>query len=40
MKDTGLGIPAETLPRIFEMFTQVGSSLDRAKAGWVSGSHW
>ncbi|AMV40600.1 PAS domain S-box protein [Planctomyces sp. SH-PL62] len=31
--DDGIGIPAEMLPRIFDMFTQVGSSLDRAQGG-------
>ncbi|WP_246522719.1 ATP-binding protein [Gemmata palustris] len=31
--DNGLGIPTEMLPKIFEMFTQVGSSLDRSQGG-------
>ncbi|MCE9566148.1 MAG: PAS domain-containing protein [Planctomycetes bacterium] len=31
--DTGVGVPPEMLPKIFEMFTQVGSSLDRAQGG-------
>jgi len=33
IKDTGIGIPAEMLPRIFELFTQVERSLDRAQGG-------
>jgi len=31
--DTGLGIPAEMLPTIFDMFTQVGTSLERSQGG-------
>jgi signal transduction histidine kinase len=33
VSDTGLGIPPEMLPRIFEMFTQVDRSVDRAEGG-------
>src|SRR5581483_629934 len=33
VRDTGVGIPADMLPRIFDMFTQVGQSLDRARGG-------
>ena len=31
--DTGVGIPSEMLPKVFDLFTQVGSSLDRAQGG-------
>jgi signal transduction histidine kinase/CheY-like chemotaxis protein len=33
VKDDGLGIPSELLPRIFELFTQADRSLDRAQGG-------
>ena len=33
VRDTGMGIPAEMLPRIFEPFTQVEHTLDRAQGG-------
>jgi two-component system CheB/CheR fusion protein len=33
VKDTGIGIPVEMLPRVFELFTQVDRSLDRAQGG-------
>ena len=33
VKDTGVGIPQEMLPKIFDMFTQVDRSLDRAQGG-------
>ncbi|WP_435020049.1 PAS domain S-box protein [Tundrisphaera sp. TA3] len=31
--DTGLGIPQEMLPKVFDMFTQVGTSLERSQGG-------
>ena len=33
VKDTGVGIPAEMLPRVFDMFAQVDRTLDRAQGG-------
>jgi PAS domain S-box-containing protein len=33
VKDTGIGIPSEVLPRIFDMFTQSTMSLERAQGG-------
>ncbi|HEY1376537.1 MAG TPA: ATP-binding protein [Gemmataceae bacterium] len=33
VRDQGMGIPAEMLPRVFDLFTQVGTSLDRAQGG-------
>jgi CheY-like chemotaxis protein len=33
VKDTGIGIPPNMLPRIFDMFTQVDRSMERAEGG-------
>ena len=33
VKDTGLGIPTDMLPRVFEIFTQVGHSRDGTQHG-------
>lgn len=33
VRDTGRGIPPEMLPQVFELFTQVDPSLDRAQGG-------
>ena len=31
--DSGVGIPREMLPKVFDMFTQVGHSMDRSQGG-------
>jgi PAS domain S-box-containing protein len=33
VQDSGIGIAAESLPEVFEMFTQVARSIDRSKGG-------
>jgi len=33
VRDTGIGVAAEELPRLFEMFTQVDTSLERSRDG-------
>jgi PAS domain S-box-containing protein len=33
IRDSGIGVPAHMLPRIFDLFTQVDQSLDRSQGG-------
>jgi signal transduction histidine kinase/DNA-binding response OmpR family regulator len=33
VRDTGIGIPPEMLPKVFDLFTQVDRSLDRSQGG-------
>ena len=33
VKDSGVGIPADMLQKVFELFTQLGSSLERSEGG-------
>ena len=33
VRDTGVGIPADALPRVFDMFSQVDQSLERTRGG-------
>src|SRR5262249_16186741 len=33
VKDTGIGIASHQLPRVFDMFTQVGRSIDQSEGG-------
>jgi signal transduction histidine kinase len=39
IRDTGLGIPGEMLPRIFDMFAQVDRTLKRSQGGLGIGLH-
>ena len=40
MRDTGVGIAPELLPRIFDLFTQAERSLDRSQGGLGIGLAW
>ena len=33
VKDSGIGIPREMLPHVFELFTQVDRSLEKSQGG-------
>ena len=33
VRDTGIGIPADMLPRVFDMFTQIDRSLEKSQGG-------
>ena len=33
MQDDGIGIPRDMLARVFDMFTQIDQSIDRAQGG-------
>src|SRR4051812_17915744 len=33
VRDTGIGIPAEALPRVFDMFSQVDRTIERSSGG-------
>ncbi|QEG31319.1 Autoinducer 2 sensor kinase/phosphatase LuxQ [Gemmata obscuriglobus] len=33
VSDTGVGIPADMLPKVFELFAQVGTSIERSQGG-------
>ena len=33
VRDSGIGIPPDMLPKIFELFTQIDRSLDRSQGG-------
>src|SRR5262249_50776248 len=39
VEDTGVGIPAHMLPRVFDIFSQVDRSLEKAQGGLGSGQN-
>ena len=37
IRDTGVGIAPDVLPRVFDMFQQAEPTLERSAGGWASG---
>ena len=40
VRDTGIGVPREMLPRIFDLFVQVDRGRPKHRVAWDSGSRW
>ena len=40
VRDNGMGLAPEMLPRIFDLFTQADGALSRSHGGWGSGWRW